>query len=344
MQEADIIKQKVQKWIVSISVLLLLGKFTAYFLTNSVGILTDAMESIVNVVAGFISLYSLKAAAKPKDKNHPFGHGKIELLSASIEGLLIIFAGALIIFEGARRFFEPAEIQKLDIGIVVIAVAGVINYILGWYSIHIGKKHDSIALIAGGKHLQSDTYSTIGLVIGLLLLYFTKLPWIDSALALIFGSIILITGISILKKTTATLMDKADNEVLEGMVKSISKNRKDHWIDIHNTKIIKYGSYLYIDCDVTLPWYYNIVQGHEACVELRDAINVDFPEKIQLSVHSDPCNALHCEHCLIVECYSRKQEFAAIEEFTLEKITESDEERGEYTDVGGIPPSYASVC
>ncbi|MEG1762331.1 MAG: cation diffusion facilitator family transporter [Bacteroidales bacterium] len=224
MQNIDQIKQKVQRGIVTISVLLLVGKFLAYFLTNSVGVLTDAMESIVNVVAGFISLYSLNMASRPKDKSHPFGHGKAELLSASIEGLLIMFAGGLIIFEGIRRLFDPAEIQKLDIGILIVAAAGLANYILGWYSILVGKRHHSMALIAGGKHLQSDTYSSIGLVVGLLLLYFTKISWIDSALALVFGSIILITGISILRKTSANLMDKADTEVLEQMVKSISKN------------------------------------------------------------------------------------------------------------------------
>ncbi len=177
----DKIKQRVQTIVVICGIVLLVGKFGAYYLTNSVGILTDAMESIVNVVAGLISLYAIRLSAKPKDNDHPFGHGKIELISASIEGILIFGAGGIIIYEGIQRLFSPPEIQKLDIGIAVIAIAGVVNYILGWYSIRQGKKYDSIALVAGGKHLQSDTYSTIGLVAGLLILYFTKITWIDSA-------------------------------------------------------------------------------------------------------------------------------------------------------------------
>ena len=107
----DFIKQKIQKWIVLISLLILGGKFIAFYITNSVGILTDAMESIVNIVAGIISLFSLRWAAKPKDKEHPFGHGKIELISASIEGILIALAGGLIIYEGIQRLFSPASIE-----------------------------------------------------------------------------------------------------------------------------------------------------------------------------------------------------------------------------------------
>ena len=235
------IKQRVQRRIIACSVLLMGGKFLAFALTNSVGILTDAMESIVNVIAGFISLYSLYRAAKPKDENHPFGHGKIELISASVEGLLIAVAGGIIIFEGVRRLFEPAAIEKLDIGIVLVAAAGAVNYLLGRYSIRTGRRYDSIALVAGGRHLQSDTYSSIGLVAGLLLLYVTRIGWIDSALALIFGGIIVWTGFSILRKTVANLTDEADREYLKKMRTTIAENPHPDWIDIHNLKMIQYG-------------------------------------------------------------------------------------------------------
>lgn len=325
----DKIKQKVQRWIVSISLLILICKFIAFYLTNSVGILTDAMESIVNVVAGFISLYSLHWAAQPKDKEHPFGHGKMELISASIEGLLISIAGGLIIYEGIQRLFSPASIQKLDVGIIVVAIAGIINYLMGWYSIKMGKKHNSIALVAGGKHLQSDTYSTIGLVIGLLILYYTGIVWIDSLLAFIFGTIIILTGFSILKKTVANLLDQADNEVLHDMAKCINQDRQLDWIDIHNTKIIKYGSFLYIDCDLTLPWYYNVIESHQACEKLKEVLVYRFSDRIQVSIHSDPCQMKHCEHCEMHACNSRQSPFIALEVISLSNITQSDEERDE---------------
>lgn len=325
----NLIKQKVQGWIVSISFLILVGKFIAFYLTNSVGILTDAMESIVNVVAGLISFFSLRYASKPKDKGHPFGHGKIELISASIEGLLIMIAGGLIIYEGIIRLFEPAVIGKLDIGIAVILVAGIMNYAMGWYSIRIGKKYDSIALVAGGKHLQSDTYSTIGLVMGLVLLYFTKLSWIDSGLALIFGSIILVTGALILRKTGANLIDKADDEALHKMLEAVSDVRKPEWIDIHNMKLIKYGSQLFVDCDLTLPSDFTIEKGHKACEELKKVLSDKYADHVLVTIHSDPCLEAHCNHCQVANCILRRAPFEKELQFTLENLTASDEERKE---------------
>jgi len=321
----DKIKQRIQTIVVICGIILLIGKFTAYFLTNSVGILTDALESIVNVVAGFISLYAIRLAAKPKDRDHPFGHGKIELISASVEGILIFMAGGIIIYEGIRRLFSPSDIQSLDVGIIVIAIAGVINYILGWYSIKQGKKYGSIALVAGGKHLQSDTYSTIGLVVGLVILYFTGWPWIDSALAIIFGSIIVITGISILRKTISNLIDTADEQILDKISTTINENRKDEWIDIHNLKVLKSGSSYYIDCDLTLPWYYNINEGHSSCEELRFCLLSLFSDNTLISIHSDSCLEHFCSSCKVAECKYRREEFKDIIPFTIKNLTVAKE-------------------
>lgn len=325
----DRLKIKVQRYIVAVSILLMAGKFMAYLMTHSVGILTDAMESIVNVTAGLVTLYSLHLAAKPKDEDHPFGHGKAEFLSASLEGLLITLAGGIIIYKGVERLFNPVEIQKLDIGIFVVAAAGLVNYLAGWYSIRTGRKTDSIALVAGGKHLHSDTYSTVGLVMGLIILYFTKMAWIDSVLAFIFGTFIIVTGFFILKKTTANLMDKADEKLLETMVEILSKNRRDDWVDIHNMKVVKYGSNYYIDCDLTLPWYYNIRQGHAACNELRRTIAGRFPRQVSFSIHSDPCKEEHCPHCVLKYCQYRLAPLTTPNMLSLKKLIETDEQRHE---------------
>lgn len=323
------LKQKVQTWIVSISCIILLGKLAAYFLTHSVGVLTDALESIVNVVAGFISLYSLHWAAQPKDEGHPFGHGKIELISASIEGILISVAGGMIIYEGIKRLFLPVEIQKLDIGIYIIAVSGILNYLMGWYSVRIGKRYSSMALVAGGKHLQSDTYSTIGLVAGLLVLYFTRIAWLDSALALVFGAIIIITGISILRKTVANLLDGADEQLLNELADTLNKNRQPEWVDIHNAKVIKYGSYLYLDCDLTIPWYYNIEQGHKLGSILKDILQKRYENRVQLTIHFDPCNIfdrVKCNQCAMKDCPYRKRKFEQLEKISLANFTQNENE------------------
>jgi cation diffusion facilitator family transporter len=303
------IKFKVQRIIALFSILIFGGKLTAYFLTNSVGILTDALESTVNVVTGIISLWAIYISLKPRDKNHPFGHGKIEFLSASLEGFLIILAGLIIIFEAVKRLFSPAEVDQLDTGIFIVAGAGLLNYLVGWYSIRVGKKNQSIALISGGKHLQSDTYSSIGLVIGLILLYFTKLAWLDSAIALIFGTIIIITGYKILKETTANLMDEADFELIEKICVILEQNKTENRIDVHNLKLTKYGSSYHINCDMVLPWYMNLSQSHDEGNSIKQLLETNFSDDIVFHVHTDDCRKSYCKHCKITDCSSRRDVF-----------------------------------
>lgn len=314
------IKLKVQTIIAVFSILIFGAKLTAYFLTNSVGVLTDALESTVNVVTGLISLYSIYISLKPKDKNHPFGHGKIEFLSASLEGFLIMLAGIIIIFEAIKRLFTPSEVSQLDTGIIIVGLAGALNYLVGWYSIHIGKKNNSIALISGGKHLQSDTYSSIGLVIGLILLFVTKLAWLDSAIALIFGSIIIYTGYKILKETTSNLMDEVDFTLIGEISNLFEKNRTDDWIDIHNMKLVKYGVTYHITCDLVLPWYMNISLSHAEGEKLKNILFQNVSEDIVFTVHTDECYHAYCAKCKKFDCNERKNEFVSQIKWDIENI------------------------
>lgn len=320
------LKFKVQRIIAISSVLIFIGKLVAYFLTNSVAVLTDALESIVNVTTGFITLYAVYYSLKPKDENHPFGHGKIEFLSASIEGILIIIAGLVIIFEAIKRLFVPVQIYQLDIGIFIVAIAGLLNYLIGWYSIKIGKKSNSIALISGGKHLHSDTYSSIGLVIGLVLLYYTKLAWLDSAIAMIFGTIIVITGLKILKKTKSNLMDEADFKLIEQFGKLIENNKPDKWIDVHNFKIIKYGDLYHIDCDLVLPRNLYLSDAHAEGEKLKELLVSNFKEDIVLNLHKDECFKQYCKHCKIIDCKERITEFVTQLSFDLERFIKEGKE------------------
>ena len=171
MQKENI---RLQKIVVTIAVLLLMVKFAAYIITHSNAVLTDALESIVNVVAGSFGLYSLILASKPKDESHPYGHGKIEFISASIEGSMILIAGLIIIGKSTFNLFFPQTIQNIESGILLVSIAGTINFFMGWVMERRGKKSNSLTMIAGGKHLQSDGWSTAGLLVGLTLLYFLQ--------------------------------------------------------------------------------------------------------------------------------------------------------------------------
>ncbi len=231
-----------QRKIAIASSVLLIAKFTAYYLTHSVSILTDALESIVNVIAGFIGLYSLHVAAKPKDIDHPYGHGKAEFISATIEGTLVLSAGLLIIYNATKNLIYPVAIQELGLGIYLVAATAVINWLLGAISLRQGKKNNSLALLASGKHLQTDTYSTGAIIIGLILISVTHFLWIDGVVAIGFGLFIIYTGYKIARISLAGIMDEADMSLLEKMVAVLNKNKKENWVDLHNLRVIKYGN------------------------------------------------------------------------------------------------------
>ena len=318
------VKLKVQRRIVIFSLLLFIAKMVAYLITNSVAVLTDALESIVNVTTGFITLYSISVALKPKDRNHPFGHGKIESLSASLEGIMIIIAGLVIIYEAVRRFFDPAMIQQLNIAILITGAAGILNYIVGMLSVRTGERHNSIALVSGGRHLMSDAYSTAGLIVGLLLIIVTGRVWIDSLIAIIFGIIIIMTGVRILKETTSTLMDEADMVQLQDIVTAISQDRSDKWIEVHNLRLIKYGDSVHINCDLTLPWYMTISEAHKQSDLLKKRVSEGTRWPSDLTIHMDACYEELCRICPVKECHVRKHPQTGKADWTLETMIRRD--------------------
>ena len=298
-----------QKLVAVVGVSLFVIKIIAWYLTNSVAILTDALESVINVIAGFIGLYSLYLSAQPRDANHPYGHGKVEFVSAAIEGTLITTAGFVIIYQAIINLRNPREIGQLDYGIALVAITALVNFGVGFFAIKKGSKNNSLALIASGKHLQSDTYSTIGIIIGLVLILLTNLFWLDSVVALIFAFIIIFTGYKIIRSSIAGIMDEADEELLKKVVALLESSRRENWIDLHNLRIIKYGSTLHLDCHLTVPWYINVKEAHREVDKLENIIKKNFGESVEMFVHTDNCLEYSCKICTKTDCDVRKFEF-----------------------------------
>ena len=300
---------------------LFLVKITAWYLTNSVAILTDALESIVNILAAFLGLFSLNLSAKPKDVDHPYGHGKVEFISSAVEGTLIMVAGFLVIYEACINFIHPHLIQKLDRGIVLVGATAVVNYIMGAVCLHTGKRNNSVPLISSGKHLQTDTWSTAGIIAGLILLYYTKLAWIDSAVAIIFACLIMYTGYRIIRTSIAGIMDEADLELLNKLVQMLNNRRNENWVDLHNLRIIKYGGTLHMDCHLTVPWYLNVREAHDEIERLGTLVKSEYPESVELFVHSDGCMEYSCRICFKHDCLVRMHEFEKKIEWTIANIS-----------------------
>jgi cation diffusion facilitator family transporter len=312
---------RIQKIITLVSICLFLMKITAWYLTRSVAVLTDALESIVNIVAGLIGVYSLFVSAKPKDYDHPYGHGKVEFISAAIEGTLICVAGFVIIYEAITNFIQPHNIQKLDYGVILIFLTAIANYCMGAICIRAGEKSNSLALIASGKHLKTDTWSTIGICIGLIIIYFTHLTWIDSIVAITFALIIIFTGYKIIRSSVAGIMDEADVTLLNKMVVMLNDNRRQNWIDLHNLRIIKYGGTLHLDCHLTVPWYLNVNEAHEEIDALSFLVRERYGESVELFVHSDGCMEFSCKICTKSDCAVRQHSFTKKIEWTIENIS-----------------------
>ena len=311
----------------AVALLLFAIKVIAYFLTHSVAILSDALESTVNVIAGFIGLYSLYVASKPRDTDHPYGHGKAEFLSAAVEGSFIMVAGLIIIYEAVQNLIHPEPLQQLDYGIFLVAITAIINYVVGYISLRNGRKNNSLALIASGKHLQSDTYSTLGLIGGLILIYFTKKVWIDSVVAIVFAFIIIYTGYKILRQSIAGIMDEADIELLKKIVRLLNENRRDNWIDLHNLRVIKYGGQLHIDCHLTVPWYLNVREAHDEVDAFTFLIKKEFGDSVEFFVHTDPCLEFSCPICCKTDCQVRRHPFEKRMDWTLENILSDKKHR-----------------
>jgi cation diffusion facilitator family transporter len=312
---------KIQQWVAFLSVVLLFVKIGAYYITNSVAILTDALESIVNVIAGFVGLFSLYISAKPHDDDHPYGHGKIEFVSAAIEGSMIFVAGFLILFNAVKNIIYPEPLHQLDVGMILICATAVVNYAMGIVCIRIGKKNDSMALQASGKHLLSDTYTTLGIVVGLILIYFTKILWLDSAVAIVFAFIIIYTGYKILRTSLAGIMDETDTALLQQIVETLNKHRTENWIDFHNLRIIKYGNRLHIDCHLTVPWYLNMHEAHHEIDEITKLTRDRFGRSIEFFIHTDGCLEFQCRICDKFNCPVRQHDLERKVLWTVENIS-----------------------
>jgi cation diffusion facilitator family transporter len=297
----------------------MLAKFGAYLLTASNFVLTDAAESIVNVLASAFAFFSIYLASQPRDENHPYGHGKVEYFSVFIEGSLIGIAGVIIIIKSVYSIFYPTIIHDLLTGAAIIGITGIINGALGYYMINRGKLLKSITIEADGRHLLTDMVTSVGLVVGLLLIQFTKIMWLDSALSILVAGYIIFSGYKLIRRSVSGLMDETDFAIVTEVVKVLNEQRRDEWIDIHNFRAQKYGHELHIDCHLTLPNYFNLVQVHNEVKQVDKLINREVTQT-ELFIHTDPCLPECCHYCSMPNCPIRSEAKTENISWTMDKI------------------------
>lgn len=297
---------RLQAIVVFAGMVLMAIKFLAWYLTHSNAILSDALESIVNVVAGFFALYALVLAAKPRDREHPYGHGKVEFISAGVEGGLVGIAGIVIVVRAVKAWMAGHVVHDVEVGIALTAAAGGMNLLMGLALQRRGRRSRSITMEASGTHLLGDAWSTLAMLLGLGMVHITGLHWFDSLFALGFGVFILVQGALVLRRAVAGIMDETDMDTAADLVKLLEQHRRPQWVDLHNFRVIQYGRTLHIDCHVTLPWYYTLEQAHREIADMERLVNEKGDRRVELFIHMDPCIPSSCTICSLGGCPHRK--------------------------------------
>ncbi|HEX4957198.1 MAG TPA: cation diffusion facilitator family transporter [Lacibacter sp.] len=296
-------------------------KFWAYWVTGSLVILSDALESIINVAGAAFAWYSIYLAGKPKDLDHPYGHGKIEFFSIGFEGGMIFLAGIGIAVQAVLYFIEPKELVQLETGIWLSIAAGIANFILGSVLLLKGKQYNSITLKGNGHHILSDGYTSLGVILALALIWLTGYNWIDPLASVIAAAVLIYTGARLVRKAIRGLMDEMDMNVVEEITTILIQNRRPDWIDVHNLRVQRYGNNFHVDCHVTLPYYFSLEQVHKEISDMDELLNRNFEKgTIEFFIHTDPCIELSCAHCLLSECAVRRKPFAGKIEWNSDNL------------------------
>ena len=300
----------------------LLGvKFTAYWLTGSAAILSDALESIINVVAGTFAMVSVILAHKPPDESHPYGHGKIEFFSAGFEGAMIIGAAVAIFYTGVSRLIDPRPLPNLGVGLVLLAATALVNLVLGIALLRIGRRTDSLTLIADGKHVLTDVYTSAGVLIGLFFLRFTAWHWLDGAIACVIGVNILVTGGSLVRQSFHGLMDAANPDILQDLSRLLIGERRGRWVDIHQLRAWKSGNLIHVDLHLVLPRDLSLEEAHNEAKVLETLIAKNFHGRASALIHMDPCIDADCPVCADYECDLRSKPTGELPPWTLDTLT-----------------------
>jgi len=304
-----------------VGILLMAAKFYIYRITQSTAILSDALESIINVVASTFALGSILLAAVPPDANHPYGHGKIEYFSAGFEGALIMLAAVGIFKTGWPRIFEPSPLPNLSEGLWLLLGASLVNLVLGAGLIQTGRKTRSLTLVADGKHILTDVYTSAGVILGLFLVTLTGWFWMDGAVACLVGLNILYTGSILIYQSFSGLMNATDPKLLQEICTILDQNRKESWIDIHQLRAWTSGNLIHIDFHLILPRSFSLEAAHSEAKSLEDILVTHFNGYASVLIHQDPCIEQDCPVCARYLCGERGLPLMGKIDWTVETTT-----------------------
>ena len=274
-----------------VGILMLVLKLGAYLATGSAIILSDALESVVHVVATGFMFWCFRLAATPPDENHPYGHGRAEPLSVGFEGGMVAIAGLAIAWEAVHGLIHGSAPADLGLGLWLIAAAAVINLALGTHLVRIGRRTGSAILIADGKHVLSDVWTSVGVLIGVGLMLVVPdarvRAWIDGGIALLLAAYIVWVASRLIRESFAALLDEADPALLKRIVDAIAEIRDPRWLDVHQLRCRTAGDHLFVDFHLTVPGEWSVREGHAAVERLEEHVLSRLGRSGSVLIHLD---------------------------------------------------------
>ncbi len=275
-----------------VAVVMLAGKLTAYFLTHSAALLSDAVESVVHGAATSFAAFSLWYAAQPADANHPYGHRRIAYFSAGFEGALVLAAALAVIWSGLVGLIHGTDLRHLGLGFTIAAALTLVNLVLGLVLVRVGRKHNALILVSNGKHVLADVLTTGAAIIGVGLVLLTGREWLDPLAALFIGVVIMVSGVRLLRTSFAGLMDHVDPELMQGLVAGLQLQVRDRVITgFHQLRCRRTDDEIWVDVHVLIPGELSLAEAHVRVTQVENAIRPLFPQDtVHITTHLEPAD------------------------------------------------------
>ncbi len=303
-----------------VGIVILGVKFWAFHITHSQAIYSDALESIVNVVTAVVGFAVIYYSSQSPDEDHPYGHGKVEYFSSAFEGGLIFFAAIFIFAEAVKAQLHNETLTNIDRGAFMIALCGLGNLLFGLFLKSVGKRTASPALQAAGVHLLIDFWTTSAAIVGIILVKYTGIQWLDRAVAVLLGIHMSFSGLKLVKKSATELMDAENPELLGQLAKIFEAHAGDGIIQIHHTKVIRSGWFHHIDGHAVVPEFWKVEQAHDRLDVFEHQVIKAYPYGGEVNFHLDPCKRKYCSVCDFKDCPVRAKPFEARMPVVLEHL------------------------
>ena len=262
-------------------------KLLGYVLTGSVGVLSDALESVVNIAAAALAAWAVSLAARPPDEDHPYGHDKAEYLSSVLEGVLIGMAAVLIVVAARERLLDPRVLPLSVPGLLVTALSSALNFWLARYLIGVGRAARSIALEADGRHVMADVVTSIGVLLGVLVASLSGVTWLDPLIAILVALNVLRTGYDLIRQSLHGLMDAALSSEEQTSIQLVLESFKARYLEVHDLRTRASGARRFVDFHLIVSSELSVQAAHDLCDEIENAIHQRLPEA-SVTIHVEP--------------------------------------------------------